>query len=509
MLNNQKLYYYLIFLILLLACLITRVPYLNFIEISWDESAYLLVGKDIINGRLPYLHNTENKPLLAYLPFALASLFSNSINAIRIIGLIFVFTTSVIIFIILNNQLKISKIFSLIFSIVFVFLCSARFSQWISTEVIALPFISYLIYLMLKIKSNKNIFLIGLVASICVLIRTSLFPLPILCILYLIDLKFLKKTLLDILILSFGGLILPLIILVLYLFQENGLKSLYEHMIILNISYLESSDQILYHAKFILNILKSPYSFFILSLIYLIFFIKSKSWYRQLLLFIAIALLASTFLPGRGYDHYLIQLFPIVTISTAIFFNDIYLLTGKKQKIVFSLLFIFSLHVVFTFLINIRSDLFKTDDNFIKNNYLEISKYIADDDKIFVFDQDIYYVLLNKRPLTPIYHAGLYRFYNEDQIDNMIIEGKASQVTINNIRVDKKRKEQYIFYANNSENTRDEEFQRILNLFPKWIIINIENYEKFLNKKLKLFLNKNWQIHKKLQNDVIMYKKIN
>jgi len=78
--------------ILLLLTILVRLPFLFEAVIDWDEASFLLVGDDILRGHLPYIHAWDNKPPLAFLPFALvlAAFGENGVGS-RILGMVLVF----------------------------------------------------------------------------------------------------------------------------------------------------------------------------------------------------------------------------------------------------------------------------------------------------------------------------------------------------------------------------------------------------------------------------------
>ncbi len=67
----------------------TRLIVLPVSVIDWDESAYLLVSRDILHGRLPYEGVFDHKPVALYYIFALAQLlFGEGVHAIRLLAAI-------------------------------------------------------------------------------------------------------------------------------------------------------------------------------------------------------------------------------------------------------------------------------------------------------------------------------------------------------------------------------------------------------------------------------------
>ncbi len=67
----------------------TRILVLPLSVIDWDESVYLLVSRDVLNGQLPYQGTFDHKPVAVYYVFALAQLlFGEGVHAIRLLAAI-------------------------------------------------------------------------------------------------------------------------------------------------------------------------------------------------------------------------------------------------------------------------------------------------------------------------------------------------------------------------------------------------------------------------------------
>ena len=65
----------------------TRILVLPLSVIDWDESVYLRVSRDVLNGQLPYQGTFDHKPVALYYVFALAQLlFGEGVHAIRLLA---------------------------------------------------------------------------------------------------------------------------------------------------------------------------------------------------------------------------------------------------------------------------------------------------------------------------------------------------------------------------------------------------------------------------------------
>lgn len=68
---------------------VIRVPHFYRDVIDWDESTFILMGQNLLDGTLPYVTLWDNKPPLCFVPFALViALFGKSIPAVRGLGLV-------------------------------------------------------------------------------------------------------------------------------------------------------------------------------------------------------------------------------------------------------------------------------------------------------------------------------------------------------------------------------------------------------------------------------------
>ena len=116
----------------------TRVGYWNLITVGgMDEITYLLAGREILNGKVPYLDFWEVKPPVAFLPYVFANIFENQILSIRIIGFLIIVLCSYLIF---KQLLKLTNIFNAkIITIVFVILNSQQQFQNISLTIFIYP----------------------------------------------------------------------------------------------------------------------------------------------------------------------------------------------------------------------------------------------------------------------------------------------------------------------------------------------------------------------------------
>lgn len=81
-----------------------RVEGLTLAVHNWDETTFLIMGKDLLAGNLPYTRLFDNKPPLAFVLYAFSNLaFPGQIAGLRIIGVLLVAITGSLVFWIVAN----------------------------------------------------------------------------------------------------------------------------------------------------------------------------------------------------------------------------------------------------------------------------------------------------------------------------------------------------------------------------------------------------------------------
>lgn len=160
--------------VLVCLCFFVRFPFYFRSVIDWDESTFILMGQNILDGHLPYIELWENKPPLAFAFFALAILFGKSIVTVRVAGTVAVlacaYLTCRIGDYVWGRQ---AGLLAAILSIVFISLAEA--GQATMTEIIALvPTLGALTVLLTRGVNRSSCFWAGLLLSVATLIRLNL-----------------------------------------------------------------------------------------------------------------------------------------------------------------------------------------------------------------------------------------------------------------------------------------------------------------------------------------------
>jgi 4-amino-4-deoxy-L-arabinose transferase-like glycosyltransferase len=81
---------------LFLLCILIRLPFWFPSTIDWDESTFILMGQELLDGRLPYVELWDNKPPLAFAAFTVFIALHPSIVAVRVAGALCVFLSALL-----------------------------------------------------------------------------------------------------------------------------------------------------------------------------------------------------------------------------------------------------------------------------------------------------------------------------------------------------------------------------------------------------------------------------
>ena len=97
----------LILLLFILTAFILRLPSFMHSVVDHDESLYLIIANNLLNGHLPGTNLFDYKPLLLFSIFAVfQGIFSNDILGIRILGVVCVGVSSFFLFLIFKRLFK-------------------------------------------------------------------------------------------------------------------------------------------------------------------------------------------------------------------------------------------------------------------------------------------------------------------------------------------------------------------------------------------------------------------
>lgn len=338
-------------ILLLLLTFIIRLPFFFDDTINDEESAYIILGQWILNGNLPGIDLHAGKPPLPFFLYALIIyFFGKSIIFFRITASLFVFTSSWILYSILEKKFKAN--WSFIGALLYIILVSSAIDDTLQTlilEHISNIFMLISFYLIINTKSNyKNYFFIGLLIGVATQCRINLATLALSLIFIPFLLKKIKtKKIFYCFFIIFGGVTSLLPTLIIYIYSNN-LYVLYTENIYAPLNFVQQESIIYSFLKIffyslnlnldytiINNIFKIIFSiiFFLISFFGIIISTqkqlrnKNKDNFYFLLIFYLIFILVGIIITNRPYPHYLAQIFPFFC------FFFIYFISILKKKI--------------------------------------------------------------------------------------------------------------------------------------------------------------------------------
>ena len=332
-------------LILLLFTLLLRLPYFFPPWVGhWDESIFILMGREVYEGNLPYVNLLDQKQPLTYYLFALFfTLFGKSITAVRIGGGAFIFLSAWIMFEIgkkLSN--KTAGFWGAVLFIIYSTVIDRSGVMTLTEHLAILPLSIVLLFLLCYQLSPKNVFLIGLTAAGAFLIRANMLCLmpPILLVIIFAKAITIKEKA-KLILMFFIGFAIPNLFFVLLYFINGQLDILYRGAILYPYLFTRAESLTLFtkmSAAF-----RNIYGNLILrNQILLILFIggtilaliKPRIIHGQrrhiwvILLFFSFIFL-SIIETGKPYPHYLIQIVPLTCLISGIFLVYLYQTKGK------------------------------------------------------------------------------------------------------------------------------------------------------------------------------------
>jgi 4-amino-4-deoxy-L-arabinose transferase-like glycosyltransferase len=316
---------------LLFLCVLIRLPFYFPSVIDWDESTFILMGQNILDGHLPYTQLWENKPPLAFVFFALALLFGKSIITVRIAGTVAVLASAYLTYRVGRNIWgQQTGVLAAILSIAFISL--AHSGQATMTEIIVLVPIMGAVVVLLRGVTGSTCFWAGFLLSVAALTRLNLAYLAAavgILIAYWSSSgawrPLLRRTALYVL----GGF-LPLVIVALP-YVIGGYQELFINSVF--IAPLRYTNAFGSFATGVVFLIRRSFSFanivlgtsFLGGLVYI-----AKNWsnyeperkYGSLLIAIfLIGVGCSIVFTGAAHPHYLIQLVPFLSLVAASLFG--------------------------------------------------------------------------------------------------------------------------------------------------------------------------------------------
>lgn len=423
--------------------------------INWDESDFILMGFSFFNGNLPYIEVWDLKPPLHFLYLGtFFKLFSPSLLTARLAGDFLIFLTSVLLYFISKKILRNYE--AVVVSLLYISLVSFEFAQPTMTEYLStlLVIVGMIFY---ENNYSKSIFVSGLFIALSMFTRTNTAFVWMFFILYSICIKN-RRGNLKYYILGSG---VPVILLSSLYFAEGKIIEFYYSVFLIPLGNTLIRENIIdvisesFQGIFLDNIFSIP-TFFLIFLILFFISLLNHKFRRKLIeslpsvniyLYVFLSITISILVGGRFYYHYLIQLFPFLSIF--IIFAISKTLNSRNTAYLFLILLITfnSFPLVSQSIHNIQNY------QNVKQNYKlqKISTLIEPNEDLLALDNHLVYFYLDMQPITPIVHPNT--IFKVDEFELLI----SSLVKLG--------------YINENQN------QIILDSYPKYIICENFCYE--------------------------------
>src|SRR5262245_37063745 len=411
---------------LLAFSIVIRFPWFFMDIIDRDESVFILVGKYLSQGHLPYTVVWDIKPPLGFIFFAAATyIFNDSLIAIRIGGAVLVAISAYLVFVICGTFTKVEHaLVSAIFTIIGLSLLVPS-AHCVTMEHVAIVPLLTALALIIRNPSAPGYILIGVLLGTATLVRTNLGYVAIIVFLAaaLIPSSQDKYTRLkNMFRVGAGGILVLLITMLPY--AMTGYLSLFLTSVFLvpidysigALSYAEVGKSMVQNAVRIGSgkiFLLYQLSLWLGGLVGLLFFSGSAIWRGKplsviwLVIFILVTL-ASILSCGHPWGHYLLQLVPFFAIGVGLLLSLLFSFQAIKRlsiapiyAVVFISLLVMCRHTI--------RDTIGQLKNYGMNGYgpnYAVAEYLKDklgpNDTLFVTHDILTYWILQKTPLVPI-----------------------------------------------------------------------------------------------------------
>ena len=400
---------------LFVLALFLRLPFFFHSVIEWDESSLILMGQDVLDGHLPYVHYWDHKPPLAFLSFAILILvFGKSVVGIRLGGLFVVFLSSWILYKTARKTFTPAVgVWAGILTLVSTTIIPGG-PVVLAEHFVVLALCAILYFLFTQSLSTRYLIVIGLVAGISVLIRTNMVFFAIGMVAVVLSntlhegiLKALKKVAVLCL-----GMLLPLIVVVTVYGTAGQLELLYKSTIQVSLAWYSKGASITKEAGFDFEFFQSR-SFFFLSLPFMTAmviigvanWIKSRDPYSPITMTVLLGIFValSIYTMPKPFTHYRLQLTPFFAILIGV--GLAHLVDIERKWFVVGLaatVFVLSLLIV----MNFKREYYKEDTGYQVAAYL--NQQGVDGQYVYLIKNPIAYWLTNARlPLKYVHPSNV------------------------------------------------------------------------------------------------------
>jgi hypothetical protein len=429
-----------IFLLLVLV-LITQNSYLNIETIEWDTSSYLVASQEITNGFIPNETQWESKgPLFLYMYNFISESLDKNYLLFRIFNDLLLWVIAIVLF--LTSYLRKKELnLPLITSVFFVIMMSQTWAVSEYSELYSLIFISLSNLIFAEKRTNKSALNIcGVLISFSTLINqgTIIFLIP-----YLLYLLFEKRNKLKKISLFFLSFSIPHLFFLFMYFQKNLLEIYLATYITIPLGYSGASFANIYELKVFIRKFYEYDTYLYVAVILVIIFsvlnlfkknIKiNKLEIKNISYINVICSLLFYFIASHNYYHHLIFLLFFISLIIMEIRVDI-------QKIIISLLVIFSSFTIFTnnyenSIRNLKSVEEVYDNYPLRALSKEIDSYFEGEYTILALDYVLILYYLDKPNYSYIVHpSNHYELFITDTLKRLnLISGNHISDMINEL----------------------------------------------------------------------------
>ena len=388
------------YLFLFCAAFFIRFPFFFRDYIDRDESTFILIGKSITEGHLPYDHMWDLKPPLVFYFFAFVQyIFPDSLVAIRFFGVLIVFIPAVVL-VQIAKTIGAKNYFAIGLSYV---IFSSLFGslQGIMSEHLAVLFFLPGLFFFLKNKTTLNLFLSGFLFGCALLCKLNYaYAVAALLVYYFIsDYRSAGfARLIGKIALISVGVILPTVIIAIPYIMQDKLKLYIDSVFMATLEYGHTIKVTAFHKLKVtawIIILGA-----IISAMALRFSSKAEKKYVGLFITLFAATVFTFYSSGTLNGHYLVQVYPFMAILILGFTVKREFKPGYLKYAIIVLLLCVESYIEYYRVIKHYSSHSTLFHGKAISAINELKKRGLDRKKIFFADHHIGYWFLHEYPLT-------------------------------------------------------------------------------------------------------------
>lgn len=352
-----------------------------------DANAFFTVGKSMMNGIVPYKDIFEQKGLFLYFIYGIGYLISHkSFYGVFIIEVLFFSVFLFFVFKLVKMLLNKNYGYFIIPLVAILIMTCKAFVHGGSAEEFCLPFFSIVLYEFFKYYKNnylknKEFLICGLCAGFVLMTKYTMLGFFMGFMLSIIVSNLYHKNIKNCIIYStyfLLGMLIPFIISLIYLAFNNAINSFFEVYFYTNMTAYtkDTSNLFVTIMRGIFGLLISNGGILFLLIILLPYFVSKLNIKSENKVGLIVMLILTTFFIFYGlvfYSYYILPIFIFIIVSIISLFE---ILTKKIDKIKFkkviTVVFIFLTPLLCYSLANYRTDIGKSESDFIQYEYAKI-----------------------------------------------------------------------------------------------------------------------------------------